>query len=102
MLKYEKHKKGSKSNGTYSTTETIKVSERGADLPKDKIGLMLYLMDNICSDYERKLACVTKELIEKECQHEEILMEEKQNIISALNAVYTAIDNIKIVEGLIK
>ena len=102
MLLYHKQKTMSETNGTRNTSETIKVSERGANLPKDKIGLMLYLMDNICSDYERKLACLTKELIEKECQHEEILIEEKQNIISALNAVYTAIDNIKIVEGLIK
>lgn len=81
--------------------EKITILMRGANMLKDKRELILYLLDNLTQEYEKKLACLTQEILRKDCEHEDILTQEKQNIIIALKSIYDAIDNIQIAEGMI-
>lgn len=67
----------------------------------DKKELILYLLDKLVCEYEKKLACLTKEMLRPNCEHEKLLMAEKRNIISALESITNAIDDIQIVEGVI-
>lgn len=86
-------------NGKQTKKKTISILKRGAYMLEDKTQMTLYFMECLTADYEKKLACITKELIKKDCQHENVLTAEKQRIIFVLDLLYKAIEEIQKLEG---